>query len=193
MSREKDVPDLNRIGPRLAKRIFPYALLLPSLVVILGVNMNPIAYSFYISLFRYQLLLPGKIFNGMQNYILVLTDPEFVSSLGRTLYFVVVSILTEMSLGLVVALVLNQRFPGRGLIRALILIPWTIPTIVNGVLWRWIYQPNFGALNGLLYQLGIIDKYVNWLSRPLLAMNMVIVADAWHMTPFYVLLILAGS
>ncbi|MCD6396558.1 MAG: sugar ABC transporter permease, partial [Spirochaetaceae bacterium] len=70
--------------------------------------------------------------------------------------------------------------------RALIIIPWAIPTIVNGVLWRWIYQPNFGALNGLLYQLGLIENYVNWMARPLLAMNMVIIADAWHMVPFYV-------
>jgi ABC-type sugar transport system permease subunit len=87
---------------------------------------------------------------------------------------------------------LNENFKGRGLIRALIIIPWAIPTIVNGVLWRWIYQPNFGALNGLLYQLGIIDSYKNWLAKPFLAMNMTILADAWHMTPFYVLLILAG-
>ena len=71
-----------------------------------------------------------------------------------------------MLLGLIVALMLNENFKGRGLIRALIIIPWAIPTIVNGVLWRWIYQPNFGALNGLLYQLGIIDSYKNWLAKP---------------------------
>lgn len=115
-----------------------------------------------------------------------------MSSLGRTLYFVVVSITVEMLLGLIVATVLHENFKGRAVMRAIILIPWAIPTIVNGVLWRWIYQPNFGALNGLLSQMGLIDNYVNWLARPLLAMNMVIVADAWHMTPFYVLLILAG-
>jgi ABC-type sugar transport system permease subunit len=146
----------------------------------------------YISFFRYHLLFPGKAFNGFTNYFNVLTDPVFLASLWRTLYFVVVSISLEMFLGLSVALVLNEEFKGRGIVRALIIIPWAIPTIVNGVLWRWIYQPNFGALNGLLYQFGLIDSYKNWLARPFLAMNMTILADAWHMTPFYVLLILAG-
>jgi len=180
------------IRPRFTKYLFPYLLLLPSLLVIFGVNLFPIMYSLYTSLFRYHLLFPGRLFIGIQNYVFLLDNPEFITSLGRTLYFVVVSISLEMLLGLIVALALNENFKGRGLMRALIIIPWAIPTIVNGVLWRWIYQPNFGALNGLLSQLGLIENYVNWLARPLLAMNMVIIADAWHMVPFYVLLILAG-
>lgn len=178
--------------PKQMKFFFPYILLFPSLLIIFGVNLFPILYSFYISLFRYHLLFPDKIFIRLQNYISLFKNPDFLASLGRTLYFVIVSISLEMLLGLIVALVLNENFRGRSLIRALIIVPWAIPTIVNGVLWKWIYQPNFGALNGLLYQLGFIDEYINWLATPWLAMNMVIIADAWHMTPFYVILILAG-
>ena len=181
-----------RVKVKWKKFSFPYLLLLPSLIIIFGVNIYPILHSLYISFFRYHLLFPRVVFNGLENYRMVLKDPVFQASLLRTLYFVVVSISLEMLLGLIVALMLNENFKGRGLIRALIIIPWAIPTIVNGVLWRWIYQPNFGALNGLLYQLGIIDSYKYWLAKTFLAMNMTILADAWHMTPFYVLLILAG-
>jgi ABC-type sugar transport system permease subunit len=95
-------------------------------------------------------------------------------------------------LGFLIALVLNQKFVGRGFVRAFILLPWAIPTIVNGILWEWIYNANYGALNGLLFQLGMIDNYKNWLGEPWLALNMIIIADTWKMTPFYVILYLAG-
>lgn len=81
---------------------------------------------------------------------------------------------------------------GRNLLRALILIPWALPTIVNGALWTWIFQSSYGALNGLLLQLGIIERPILWLGSPGLAMNMVILADTWKVLPFYVVLLLAG-
>jgi ABC-type sugar transport system permease subunit len=172
--------------------LFAYALLAPSLLIILAVNLYPILYAAYISVLQYSMLSPTRAFVGLRNYANLFSDSEFLQSLVRTVYFVVVSISMQLVIGLFVALVLNERFWGRGWVRAIILIPWAIPTIVNGALWRWIYQPNFGALNGLLSELGLIDNYVQWLARPWLAMNMVIIADAWHMVPFYVLLFLAA-
>jgi ABC-type sugar transport system permease subunit len=90
------------------------------------------------------------------------------------------------------ALLLNEKFVGRNFLRALILIPWALPTIVNGALWMWIYQTGYGALNGLLLQLGLIDEPILWLGSSTLAMNMIIVADTWKVLPFYVILLLAG-
>ncbi|HLT59535.1 MAG: sugar ABC transporter permease [Limnochordales bacterium] len=172
--------------------LFAYALLAPTLLLIFIFNVWPLVYSAYLSLQQYSLLFPIRRFVGLENYRFLFEDPEFIAALGRTLYFVVVSLALETTIGLAVALVLNERFFGRGLVRTIVLLPWAIPTIVNGVLWRWIYQPNFGALNGLLWQLGIIDEYVHWLGEPWRAMNMVILADAWHMIPFYTLMFLAG-
>jgi ABC-type sugar transport system permease subunit len=98
----------------------------------------------------------------------------------------------QVPLGILVALLLNQKFFGQNVLRAVILIPWAVPTIVNGALWQWIYQANFGALNGLLLQFGLIDGPVLWLGSPQLALNMVIVADTWKVLPFCAITFLAG-
>src|SRR5690606_10335540 len=94
--------------------------------------------------------------------------------------------------GLAIALLLNQKFRGRALLRSLILIPWALPVTVNGIMWRWILNSSYGSLNSFLWQLGLIDEYRAWLSDPFTAMNMVILADVWKMTPLVVLLLLAG-
>ncbi len=104
--------------------------------------------------------------------------------MARTTYFMVVSISVELVLGIAVALLLNQQFRGRAVLRALILIPWALPITIDAIMWKWIYNPSYGALNSLLYQLGIIDSYRTWLSQPFLALNMVIIADIWKTTPW---------
>lgn len=172
--------------------LFAFALLAPTVLPILVFNVWPLLNSAYLSLHQYSLLFPVRRFVGLENYKFLFTDPDFIAALGRTLYFVVVSLVLETAIGLAIALVLNERFFARGLVRTIVLLPWAIPTIVVGVLWRWIYQPNFGALNGLLWQLGLIDEYVHWLGEPWRAMNMIILADAWHMIPFYTIMFLAG-
>ncbi|HHV62092.1 MAG TPA: sugar ABC transporter permease [Firmicutes bacterium] len=173
-------------------KLFPYYLLAPSLIIIFGLTIYPIFYSFGVSLLNYNLLIPGKSFAGLGNYMRLFMDSEFWASLGRTLYFAMVSIAVQITLGMIVALVLDQRFVGRGWTRAIVLLPWGVPTIVNGILWKWIYQPNYGALNGLLYQLGFIKQYMQWLSDPWLAMHMIIIADTWKVLGFYVVLFLAS-
>ncbi|HBG16081.1 MAG TPA: ABC transporter permease, partial [Firmicutes bacterium] len=131
-------------------------------------------------------------FVGLGNYLEILCGPTFWNAMVRTVYFAVVSISMEFILGISIALLLNEDFYGRWLLRSLIIIPWAIPTIVNGSLWRWIFNPQYGALNALLTQIGLIDSYQSWLGSPFLALNMVIVADVWKMTPLVVIMILAG-
>jgi multiple sugar transport system permease protein len=131
-------------------------------------------------------------FIGLENYIWALTDPDFIAALGRTLYFTVVSVGLEGALGIAVALLLNQKFRGRMFLRIIIILPWAVPTIVNAVAWRLIYHPDYGALNSLLFQLGIISDYTSWLGDPDWALNMVILADVWKNFPLVAYIALAA-
>jgi len=170
----------------------PIILVAPSMIVVFGVMVYPIMYAVWLSLFQSNPILPGRPFVGLGNYVAMAHDPEFWHALGRTFYFVAVSLIVETIAGLAIAVVLNAEFVGRRLVRAIAIVPWAVPTIVNGLLWSWIYNPDYGALNGLLKALGVIQNNVNWLGSPGLALNMVIIADAWRETPFYVILFLAG-
>jgi multiple sugar transport system permease protein len=129
---------------------------------------------------------------GFENYVYALTDPAFLQAMGRTLYFTISSVGLEAVFGVLVALLLNQRFPGRNFCRALLVLPWAIPTIVNALMWRLIYQPDFGALNAVLVQNGVMDHYRSWLGEESSAMNSVIIADVWKNYPIVALIVLAA-
>jgi ABC-type sugar transport system permease subunit len=133
-----------------------------------------------------------RTFVGLGNYLEMLRDQTFWETIGRTLYFMVVSVGLELSLGLAIAQLIHSRPWGWKFLRLSLIIPWAVPTIVNGAMWRWIYSADFGALNGLLLQLGLIDHYVPWLTFPNMAMNLVILADVWHTMPFVALVLQAA-
>jgi ABC-type sugar transport system permease subunit len=172
---------------------FAWLLLAPSLIIILGVTLQPILTTLYLSFFRAPLgiNLP-KTFVGLGNYLQMLSDPIFWATIGRTFYFTVVSVGLELVLGLLIAQLIHSHPPGWKFLRISLIIPWAFPTIVNGSMWRWIYSADFGALNGLLMQLGIIKHYVAWLVDPARAMNLVILADLWHVVPFAALILQAA-
>jgi multiple sugar transport system permease protein/N,N'-diacetylchitobiose transport system permease protein len=182
-----------RKGPPELRR-FIALMILPSAIVMAGVVLYPLIRTLLLSFYQVELTRPalGRPFIGLANYVEVLRDPTFLQSAGRTLYFTVVSTVLEVVLGLAVALLLNSDFRGKGVLKALIILPWALPTVVNGAMWRWIYNPQYGALNGLLQQVGLIQAYRSWLGEPLLAMNMVILADVWKMTPLGILLFYAA-
>ena len=131
-------------------------------------------------------------FVGLANYVQVLTSHEFWLAMGRTVYFTFISVGVETFLGLMIALLLNENLIGNWLLRSLIILPWAIPTIVNGSIWKWIYHSQYGVLNAVLTQTHILSQYQTWLSSPWLAMNMVIIADVWKMTPLSTLFFLAA-
>lgn len=169
-----------------------WLLVVPSLLLILGVKLYPLVYSLVLSFQKVSLLSPTAPFVGLANYVRLFSSPSFTSAFGQTLYFTVVSLVLQVILGMMVALVLNQDFRGRALVRALVILPWAVPTVVNALLWQWIYHPQFGVLSGLFYGLGIFDAPVRWLGSPYLAMNMIIVADTWKTLPLYVIMFLAA-
>lgn len=129
---------------------------------------------------------------GFDNFTYALTDPDFIAAILHTLHFTLLSVGLELLFGVLVALLLNQPFRGRTLCRALLVLPWAIPTVVNALMWRLIYQPDFGVLNAVLTQSGLSDAYRSWLGDPSSAMNAVVVADVWKNYPLVALIVLAA-
>ena len=168
-------------------------LLLPSLLFVLVFSLYPIIESFRLSFYRLILTLPwlGQKFVGWENYQDLLTDPVALKSLITTLVFVAVTAPLEVLLGLGIALVLNETFRGRGLLRAIMLIPWAIPTVVSSQMWRFIFNDRYGLLNFLLFG-NQTDRYLAPLADPQLAMISIMVADVWKTGSFAALIILAG-
>lgn len=168
-------------------------LLLPAGVAVFGVILYPIFRTLIISFFEVtSALATDTPFVGIDNYVHVLTSASFWSSMGRTLYFTLVSTALELSFGLIVAGLLNAKLRARWLFRAIVVIPWAIPTIVNAAMWKGIFNAQYGALNALLTQIGIIPEYQAWLGEPTTALNMVILADVWKTTPLVAFFLLAG-
>ena len=173
--------------------LFAYVLNTPALIAIFLLAAYPILYSAWISLHKYNLKRP-RIFQfiGLDNYASILDAPEFLSALWITLQFTVLVVTAVAVLGVCVALLLNMPFRGRGILRTLILLPWAIPPVVNGLMWQWIYDSKIGALNGLLVSLGLIPEYRGWLSDPTSALLALAFADVWNVLPLAVILLLAA-
>jgi multiple sugar transport system permease protein len=170
-----------------------WLLVAPSLLVILGVTLWPIFYTFILSFFVAPTgINQARTFVGLGNYLEMLGAPAFWETIQRTIYFTVVSVGLELLLGLAVAQLIHSRPWGWKFLRFSLIIPWAVPTIVNGAMWRWIYSADFGALNGILFQLGLIKHYVPWLTLSGAAMNLVILADIWHTMPFVALILQAA-
>jgi multiple sugar transport system permease protein len=170
-----------------------YLLNAPAMIVIGLLVAYPIGYSFWLSLHRYNLKLPAlERFVWFQNYLSLISDPVFLNSLKVTVGFVVVVLGLTVILGTALALVLNETFLGRGVLRSLVLLPWAMPGVVNGLMWRSIFDAKTGALNGLLLQLGLIDSYQAWLTSPTGAFLITAFAQVWNTLPFTVIILLAG-
>ena len=169
------------------------AFIAPAALVILLVVVVPLARAAWMSLFDISLVRPGdEPFVGIGNYLDQLTNPGFWAAVGRALVFTVVSTGIELALGLGLALLMDQPLRGRWILRTIVILPWALPTIVNALMWRWIDNAEYGALNALLVQLGVLHQYQVWLSDSDRAMWMVILADVWKMTPLVAILLLAA-
>jgi len=178
-------PSLRQQDARVA-----WLLIAPSLLVIVVVTLWPILSTLVLSFLDAPTgINQTRTFVGLANYLSMLRDRTFWETIGRTMHFTLVSVSLELILGLAIAQQIHSHPPGWQFLRFSLIIPWAVPTIVSGAMWRWIYSADFGALNGLLMQLGLIKHYVAWLSRPELAMNLVILADLWHTLPFVALIL----
>ena len=129
---------------------------------------------------------------GGLNYLQTLRSGEFWGSVWLTLQIVLMALPLELAIGLGAALILNEEFRGRGLVRTIAILPWMLPPLVNGFMWSWILNGDYGALNGLLYRLGVIAQYHHWLASPRAQLFWVAVAHVWTRFPFAMVLLLAG-
>ena len=169
------------------------ALITPSMIVVFGVIIIPIITTLVYSFVNIDPLSSHRgEFMGLEFYRKALTSKAFWDDLRRTLYFTVASTAIETVFGLLIALLLNQRFPGVRFLRAVVIIPWAIPTVVNGSLWKLMLNGEYGVINALLLRMHIIENYQSWLGNPKTAMMCIVVADAWKMTPLAVIFFLAA-
>jgi multiple sugar transport system permease protein len=162
-------------------------LVLPALIMLVGVALVPILSTAWLSLQRSILVFGERRFIGLANYAFLLQDARFASAFFTTLYFTAVAVALELLLALPIALLLNARFYGRGLLRASVLIPWAVPTAVSAKLWAFLFHPDLG-LTHLLWP----TRGLNLLGSPGWALHAAILVDVWKTTPFVALMLLAG-
>jgi multiple sugar transport system permease protein len=178
---------------RLSEPSFAFLLNAPALLAIVLLVGYPIAYSAWLSLHRFNLKRPNLFrFIGVENYLTILRSEEFWAALQVTLTFTALGVGVVVVLAILIALLLNEPFPGRALVRTVVLVPWAIPPVVNGLMWQWIYDAKVGALNGLLVSLRLIPGYRGWLSDPIGALLALVTAHVWNALPLAVILLLAA-
>jgi multiple sugar transport system permease protein len=171
----------------------PLLFLLPALLVTAAVILYPALQTVWLGLHSFVLFDPDSMrFIGLGNFRAILADELFWVSLSNSVVWVVCAVGLQFALGLVTALLLNQTFAGRGLARALVVVPWALPSVIIGLMWTWMYDLNLGVFNDLLMRLGLIDAPVAWLAQPGTALAAVILALVWQGFPFFAVMILAG-
>lgn len=166
----------------------------PAIIVLLTVLAYPIMASWVLSFLRVRFAGQGLNFQfyGLTNYTDMLTNQLFREALVRSIYFTFVEVIVVLFLALLVALMLNHPLGRHAFFRVVLLVPWALAPVANAVLWKWIYNANYGILNQVLIRLGLIEQNIIWLGSPLLALNMILLADIWKAVPFIALLLLAG-
>lgn len=176
-----------------SERLLPYLLLAPAVVVTVVIVFMPMLQAVYTSFYDLILFRPNASrFVGFGNYVKLFNDPVFWTALWNTVIWIGLTVPLQMGLGLVAALLLNREFPWRALARALIIIPWALPSVVIALMWRWIYDPNTGVLNDILIYLSIVQSAVPWLADPNVAIYAIIATLTWQGFPFFAVMILAG-
>ncbi len=169
-----------------------YILVLPAFGLILIFTLYPFGRALWTSFHRINPVLPGNPFVGFKNYTSVFSSYYFVKSLGNTLIMIgfTVPIITVLSIA--ISRLLIEKFYGRSVLRPAVLIPWVIPSAITGLIWQWLFNGSYGAINALLSRLGVISEYIPWLTEVLTAKFAVMLAFIWAQLPFPIILMLAA-
>jgi multiple sugar transport system permease protein len=170
----------------MTKRESGSLFVIPAFILLSLVTIYPVIYVLYLSLHKRLLIFNISKFVGFENYLFLLNDDRFWNALKNTVYFTALSVSLELIVGLSIAVLLNKAFRLKGFVRAIVLIPWAIPTVISARMWEWMYNTDFGILNYLL------GSEINWLGSPFWAMNAAIFMDVWKTTPFVAILLIAG-
>jgi ABC-type sugar transport system permease subunit len=180
------------VAARSGEGLYPWLWVLPALAMVLLFTLYPVAHTLWTSLHRVMILLPGEPFVGLANYRAVLESAFFAPALLNSLWFTATAAPLIVLLGLGVAHLLLADFRGRFLVRSVVILPWALPGAISAVLWIWIFHPSWGILNLVLYELGLIERYIPWLTDPGLVRVSVVVAHVWTQFPFAAVLLMAA-
>lgn len=186
-------PPASRAGARRAGRhqqFVGWLTIAPALILILSLTLYPVAYSIWLSLLEKHSFFPQQRFIGLENYVYLWGDAEFWTSLWLGVVYSFWTILFQIVLGVAAALILNESFVGRGLVRGIVLFPYMIPTIVAVILWKWLLNDTYGVVNYWLLALGIVRDPISWLGTDEIMLS-TIVMSVWQFFPFVLLSILA--
>lgn len=175
------------------RRLLPLYFLAPALLVELAIIFYPVVQTTWMSLHDFVLFRPNNApFIWLGNFVRAFHDPVFWLSLGNSAIWIVGVVALQFLLGLGAALLLNQSFWWRGLARALVVIPWALPSVITGLMWTWMYDYNLGVINDLLLRLHLISEPIAWLARPDTTLPSIMLALVWQGFPFFAVTILAG-
>src|SRR3984893_10283702 len=181
------------ISWRVRMLLVGYSYLVPAALCLLATVVVPIILAIKMSLYADVLYKPQDYrFIGFGNYVRLAQDPVFWLTLWNSVVWVFSSVFLQFVFGFAAALLLHQAFTGRALVRTLTLLPWIIPGVVVGLIWEWLYQPNYGVINDLLLKAGWMHDRVAWLSSPDLAVGAVVFSSVWRVIPFFAIMLLAG-
>ncbi len=177
----------------MKKKILPYLLLAPMILIMGVLVFYPIAATFSYSLKKWKLTAPGDIrFIGFDNYKNILKSESFWYSLQNTLFLLVLIVVATSILGVLVSLFLNIQVKGAGILLAIAVLPWALPPYVNGILWKFVFHSGYGFMNKVLIGLGMADKPVEWLTSRWMLLVVVAIVVVWRSVPFMALVCLAG-
>jgi len=181
-----------RLRRALPSALWPLLLLTPAFVSLASVSFYPILNGLYLSFTNTSLITQEQEYIGFANFQRLWGDAQFWNAWWHTMWFTAVSTGLETLIGLGMALILYEAFHGRGLVRAAMLVPWAMPTVVTSKMFGWLFDGQNGIINYILLHAGLIDQNINWYGSPDTAMTTIIIADVWKTTPFMALLLLTG-
>jgi len=176
--------------PKRREQLVGFLTIAPALFLILALTLYPVAYSIWLSLLEKHSFFPQERFVGLENYFYLWKDEEFWSSLWLGGVYSIWTIFVQVILGVAAALILNETFMGRGLVRAIVLFPYMVPTIVAVILWKWLLNDTYGVVNYWMFALGIVRDPISWLGADHIMLSTIIMS-IWQFFPFVLLSILA--
>jgi multiple sugar transport system permease protein len=175
---------------RLSEQATGWLLLLPGLAMLATLTLYPVLYGVWLGFFNKHSFFPQQSWVGLDNYLYIVQDSEFWAAFRRGFVYAVSSIVLQIALGLGAALVLNRVFPGRNLVRAMLIFPYVVPTVIAVILWKWLLNSQFGLVNYLIESAGLVDQPISWMGKDWIMVSLILVS-VWQFFPFVVLGLLA--
>ena len=175
---------------RLPEGVVGILLMVPAVTLLLLLTLYPVLYGVWISFFNKHSFFPQQTFVGFGNYLFLLSDPEFWAAVWRGAVYSISSIVLQIVLGVAAAMLLNEMFPGRSILRAIVMFPYVVPTVVAVILWKWLLNSQFGLVNYLIESAGLVDQPISWMGKDWIMVSLIIVS-VWQFFPFVVIGVLA--